>query len=130
VRRLLIDTHVLLWALTDPGRLPSTLRESLIDRRVELFVSAATAWEIATKHRLGRLPAAEPIVLAYEEHLMHLDAHELPVSSRHALAAGVLAWDHRDPFDRMLAAQSILESMPLATADTAFRGLAGVRTIW
>jgi len=127
---LLIDTHVLVWALTEPERLPSSLRDSLMDRRVALFVSAATAWEIATKHRLGRLPAADPIVLAYEEHLDHLDARELPVSSRHALAAGALEWDHRDPFDRMLAAQSLLESLPLATADTAFKGLAGVRTTW
>ena len=69
-------------------------------------------------------------MLAYEENLAHFGADELPVTARHALAAGSLAWDHRDPFDRMLAAQSILESIPLVSADAAFSGLAGLRTVW
>lgn len=130
MRRLLLDTHALLWALTEPARLPRTLRNTVQNRGTALLVSAATAWEIATKYRLGRLPAAEPLVLAYEENLVHLGAEELPVTARHALAAGSLAWEHRDPFDRMLAAQSILESVPLVSMDTAFTGLAGLRTVW
>jgi PIN domain nuclease of toxin-antitoxin system len=130
VHRLLLDTHALLWALTEPARLPRTLRKTLQNRDTALLVSAATAWEIATKCRLGRLPAAEPLVLAYEENLAHLGAEELPVTARHALAAGSLAWEHRDPFDRMLAAQSILESVPLVSMDTAFSGLGGLRTVW
>jgi PIN domain nuclease of toxin-antitoxin system len=90
------------------------------DASVELLVSASSAWEIATKHRLGKLPDATPIVLSYARNLDRLGAHELPISSRHALAAGDLAWDHRDPFDRILAAQSILDGLPLVTSDAAF----------
>ena len=128
--RLLLDTHVLLWAWRDPARLSTTARELIEDASVELLVSASSAWEIATKHRLGKLPDAAPIVLSYDRYLDHLGAHELPISSRHALAAGDLAWDHRDPFDRILAAQSILDGLPFVTSDTVFASLGGLHRIW
>ena len=128
--RLLLDTHVLLWAWRDPARLSTTARELIEDASVELLVSASSAWEIATKHRLGTLPDAAPIVLSYERNLDQLGAHELPISSRHALAAGDLAWDHRDPFDRILAAQSILDGLPLVTSDAAFTSLGGLHRVW
>lgn len=95
-----------------------------------MFVSAASAWEIATKHRLGKLPGAEPIVTGYAAHLTTLRAHELPVTSRHALAAGLFAVAHRDPFDRMLAAQAIAESVPLLTADPALALFPGLVIRW
>lgn len=69
-------------------------------------------------------------VLGYTEHLARLDAHELSVSSRHALDAGLLNWEHRDPFDRMLAAQAMVESASLVTADKVFAQLPGVRILW
>jgi PIN domain nuclease of toxin-antitoxin system len=128
--RLLLDTHVLLWAWRDPARLSTTARELIEDASVELLVSAASAWEIATKHRLGKLPDASPIVLSYTRNLDRLGAHELPISSRHALAAGDLGWEHRDPFDRMLAAQSILDGLPLVTSDAAFGSLGGLHRVW
>lgn len=127
--RLLLDTHVLLWALRDPARLSAEASALIREPSNELVVSAATAWEIATKHRIGKLPDAAPILLAYSEYLDRLGAVELEITARHALVAGQLDWDHRDPFDRILAAQSMLESLVLVTADAIFQSLSGVRTI-
>ena len=128
--RLLLDTHVLLWAWRDPPRLSRTAREVIEDASVELLVSAASAWEIATKSRLGKLLDAEALVLSYPQNLYLLGAHEVPITSRHALTAGGLTWDHRDPFDRILAAQSILEGLPLVTSDAAFATLPGLHCVW
>lgn len=128
--RVLLDTHALLWALRDPESLSSAAGSLLTDPATELLVSAATPWEIATKHRIGTLPDAEPLLLGYAGHLSRLGARELPITSRHALAAGSLTWTHRDPFDRVLAAQSILEDVPLVSRDAAFSTLAGLRVLW
>lgn len=128
--KVLLDTHALLWFITDATRLSPTARATLDDPGTTLVVSAASAWEIATKHRIGRLPAAEPVVDAYPEHLARIRAEELPVSTRHALLGGGMAWDHQDPFDRLIGAQAITESLPLVTRDPAFDGLAGVRVLW
>lgn len=129
-RRLMLDTHVLLWALTEPARLSGQIRDLAADRRTELFVSAASAWEIATKQRLGKLPQAEVLVRAYRQHLARLEVESIPVTDEHSLLAGSMEWDHRDPFDRMIAAQCMAASLPLATADEAFQTLAGVRVLW
>lgn len=126
----LLDTHAVLWALTDPARLGSDAREVLTDRSVPIVVSSVSAWELSTKQRLGKLPQADAILGAYSRHLDRLGATRLPISEEHALLAGRLDWDHRDPFDRMLAAQTIIHSMTLITGDAAFAGLAGVRTLW
>lgn len=128
--RLLLDTHALLWAIAEPARLSDSARSAVQDRGNDIWVSAASAWELATKYRLGKLPQAQVLVLAYPEHLERLDAHELAVTSRHALDAGHLSWGHRDPFDRMLAAQAMLESASLVTADPVFAQVAGVRVLW
>jgi len=128
--RVLLDTHVLLWALRDPDSLSPAATALLADPATELLVSAATAWEIATKHRIGKLPDAEPLLLGYEGHLSRLGARELPIASRHALAAGSLEWAHRDPFDRVIAAQSILEGVPLVSRDAAFVSLPSLRVLW
>ncbi|MBK8074522.1 MAG: type II toxin-antitoxin system VapC family toxin [Kineosporiaceae bacterium] len=117
---VLLDTHALLWALTDPSRLGSAARAVIEDSATRLVVSAATAWELSTKHRLGRLPQADPLLAAYSRHVSRLGAQELPVTSEHALLAGALDWAHRDPFDRMLAAQCLLESLSLVSCDSAF----------
>lgn len=128
--RLLLDTHALLWAVGDPGRLSQVARTLIEDRRNDLFVSAASAWELATKLRLGKLPDAADLVDDWSATIERLVARELPISAAHARYAGSLAWDHRDPFDRMLAAQSILESLPLVSIDPAFATLPGVRVRW
>jgi len=128
--QLLIDTHVLLWMLTAPDRLSTTIRPILSDRRTQLMVSAASALEIATKQRLGKLPQADALVRGYSRHLARLGVSTLAISSEHALHAGGLDWAHRDPFDRILAAQSMIEALPLVSADAAFASLNGIRVLW
>lgn len=126
----LLDTHALLWALTAPDQLGPHARSVIEDPATSLLVSAASAWELSTKHRLGRLPQADPILATYARHLARLDVREVPITSEHALLAGHLDWEHRDPFDRMLAAQCVAESLTLITRDAAFGGLSTVRTLW
>jgi PIN domain nuclease of toxin-antitoxin system len=128
--KLLLDTHVLLWALGRPDRLSTRSRDLIEDPANELLVSAASAFELSTKHRLGKLPQAGALLLAYPETLAQLGANELAMLGRHAIVAGRLEWEHRDPFDRMLAAQSILEGVPLVSSDSEFRALSGVHVIW
>lgn len=120
MRRVLLDTHVLLWALMQPDRLSDPVRRWLLDPATNVLVSSASAWEIATKHRLGKLPDAGDVVIGYVDHLAQLGAEELPITASHALTAGALRVDHQDPFDRMLAAQALHEGVPIATSDLAF----------
>ncbi|MFC7485677.1 type II toxin-antitoxin system VapC family toxin [Knoellia sp. CPCC 206453] len=128
--KVLLDTHALLWALTNPARLGGASREALSDRATDVWVSAASAWEIATKQRLGKLPGVEAITAGWSHHLRDLGARELPISSEHALLSGQLNWDHRDRFDRMLAAQSLVESMTLVSRDPQFGRAPGVAILW
>lgn len=126
----LLDTHALLWALTEPASLGAQANHIIADADQRLVVSAATAWEISTKQRLGRLPQADGIVSTYTRNIERLGASELQITAEHALLAGRLDWDHRDPFDRMLAAQAMTESLTLITKDAAFATLPGIRTLW
>jgi PIN domain nuclease of toxin-antitoxin system len=118
--RLLLDTHAFLWAVADAGRLSARARELISDESNELIVSAASAWELATKYRLGKLPAAEGLLDGWDEVLRRLRAEAAPVEHAHALRAGGYRVAHRDPFDRLLAAHAELEDIPLVTADSAF----------
>lgn len=117
--RALLDTHIFLWAVLEPERLPFTIRSVIESPETELMVSTASAWEIATKYRLGKLDGAATIVKHYPMAIAGLRAEELPVSSAHALKAGGWNSPHRDPFDRMLAAQSHIENLPLVSVDQA-----------
>jgi PIN domain nuclease of toxin-antitoxin system len=117
---VLLDTHVVLWALMEPTRLSTPVRTVLSDRTTNVLVSAASAWEIATKHRLGKLPEASDVVGGFADHLRTFGADELAITSTHALAAGRFDIAHRDPFDRMLAAQSMITGVALVTSDPAF----------
>ncbi len=128
--RLLLDTHALVWTLTEPERLPAQLVERLADPSTEILVSAASAWECATKHRLGKLPGADGVLASFADHLATLGAVEVPITTADALLAGSMNWAHRDPFDRVLAAQSIRRSVPLVSRDPVFRDLPGVRVLW
>jgi len=127
--KYLLDTHALLWWWTDDSQLSATARACIQDETNIILISAASAWEIATKHRLGNLSQAGEAISRFNE-LVELDAFKhLPVSYLHALRAGGLTTDHRDPFDRMLAAQSELEGVPLITCDSAFKAFR-VQTVW
>ena len=120
ITSVLLDTHVVLWALMEPERLSSKARRTIEAMETELWISAASAWELAIKFRAGKLPEAGAAVTGYEEHLRRLGATELPISSKDALQAGLFTHQHRDPFDSMLAAQSMIRQLPLITQDEAF----------
>ena len=118
--RVLLDTHVLLWLLLEPTKLSKRVRSLLSDTGTDVLVSSATAWEIATKHRLGKLEHAAEVVQGYSDHLRTALATELSISSAHALLAGSFKNAPKDPFDRLLASQSTLEGIPLVSNDRAF----------
>ena len=127
--KLLLDTHVLLWALLEPAKLSPSLRDLLEDSRHELWVSAASAWEIATKWRIGRLDHAEAVVKNYRQAINGLGAKDLPISAEVARQAGLFVVDHRDPFDRLLAAQAMAENLILASNDGAFDQFEGLKRL-
>jgi PIN domain nuclease of toxin-antitoxin system len=127
--KLLLDTHVLLWALLEPQKLSPELRNSLEDSDNTLVVSAVSAWEIATKWRLGKLPHARSVVENYAMALHRLAAVDLPISGAVARQAGLWDVPHRDPFDRLLAAQALADDLILASSDPAFAQFEGVVTL-
>jgi PIN domain nuclease of toxin-antitoxin system len=127
---LLLDTHAYVWAVSAPDRLSPAARRAIEDRRRTVLVSAATAWEMAIKHRAGRWPEAAVLLRQHDELCRQLAAEQLPVTSRHAITAGGLSWQHPDPFDRVLAAQAIDAGATLVTRDAVFSELAGLATLW
>lgn len=118
--RILVDTHTWLWMLTSPERIPTQTREQVGDQRNQVLVSAATAWEIAIKHALGKLPLPEPPLSFVPSRMEASGCDALAVEHRHALEVGVLPQHHRDPFDRLLIAQSRLLGVPLCSGDPLF----------
>jgi PIN domain nuclease of toxin-antitoxin system len=116
----LLDTHVLLWWLFDDPQLDANCRKIVRDPNHRIIVSSVSAWEIATKYRIGKLPEAKQIVEEYSQILQQAKFIELGINSAHALRAGSLPISHRDPFDRMLMAQAELENLPIITYDRAF----------
>ena len=128
--RVLLDTQAFLWAITAPERLSRRARQAIEDEDNEVLVSVATVWEIAIKASLGRL---EPDVAEIERSLpddMERHAFQpLPVQMRHALRVATLPPVHRDPFDRLLVAQAIVEDLHLVTADREL-GAYGVKVVW
>ena len=124
MRSVLLDTHAFLWWLTDDSALGPAAREVIGEPRNQIFVSAATTWEIAIKRQLGKVTAPADIEAAVEEKGLA----KLPISLFHGQQAGSLPLHHRDPFDRMLIAQSQAEGLELMTIDPVFRQY-GVRLI-
>jgi PIN domain nuclease of toxin-antitoxin system len=125
----LLDTHVLLWWLFDDRRLSARARAVLRDPSQRVLVSSASAWEISTKHRLGRLDSAAPLLGDFSGWLEKARFGELPITSSHAIRAGDWDVDHRDPFDRMLAAQSLIEGLRLVSRDKVFVDF-GLDVLW
>ncbi|HMR49155.1 MAG TPA: type II toxin-antitoxin system VapC family toxin [Arachnia sp.] len=126
----LLDTQALIWLLSEPDRLSAAAMKITRDPSNLLYVSAASAWEIATKHRLGKLPQADAIIGGYDRHLRRADIETIEISNEHALLSGQLDWAHRDPFDRMIVATAMIEGLPLISADHEFRNLNGITLIW
>lgn len=127
--RVLLDTHALLWAVFRTDLLSPRARHLIQPQRNEIFVSAASAWEIATKHRLGKLPKAQALVDDFVPAIQSAGYVALPITLEHALRAGRFTADHKDPFDRMIAAQAIHEDMTLVSNDAQL-DIFGVRREW
>jgi PIN domain nuclease of toxin-antitoxin system len=127
--RLLLDTHALIWALAGSSKLSGTAHDAIASRDNEILVSAASAMEVTTKFRLGKLPEAEALARAFEAALAAADYVGLPVSVAHAAHAGRLAIGHKDPFDRLLIAQALIERVPLISNEKLFDTF-GVERIW
>jgi PIN domain nuclease of toxin-antitoxin system len=125
--QLLLDTHALLWFVGGDSRLVEIARSLIADEANEIYVSVASVWEMAIKHRLGKLQLGESIDAFLARELRKYDV--LPISVAHAVKTAALDLHHRDPFDRLLAAQSLSEDLPLVSADPVFDGY-GVRRIW
>jgi PIN domain nuclease of toxin-antitoxin system len=130
VTNLLLDTHAYVWALTDPNRLSDRARSAIEAPSNVVFVSAATAWEMAIKYRAGKWPEAEILLAQHEDLTSRLGAQLLGISAADAIRAGNLDWEHADPFDRMLAAQSLRHHAALITRDVAFGDLRGLTILW
>lgn len=114
---VLLDTKALLWLVADPSRLGQEVADRLHDPETRLMVSAASAWEVSTKTRSGRLPGGEALVSSWHESLAALQAEQIAIEPEDALLAGALEWAHRDPFDRMIIAQARRRHMVVATSD-------------
>jgi len=127
--RYLLDTHTLVWWLTDDGHLSHPARAALGDGDNEVIVSAVSAFELTTKHRLGKWPEAGLISTDFVKYVMAERFTLLAIETSHALYAGQLVAEHKDPFDRLLAAQAILEDLIIVSTDTAFDTF-GVQRLW
>ena len=127
--KLLLDTHAVVWWWLDDPRLPVASRRAISTATNTVYVSAVSAWEVATKNRVGKWPDVEAIVDEFSSLLRRSRFVPLPITVEHARAAGTLAGAHRDPFDRMLIAQSKAEQATLVSRDAGFRDH-GVDLIW
>ncbi len=127
--RLLLDTHTLLWWSAVSGRLSQPARQAIGDEANNVLVSAASAWEIATKFRLGKLPDAAAIALNLPGVIVDQGFEELPITVDDAARAGSLPGPHRDPFDRILIAQALAGNLVLISSESLFDRY-GVRRLW
>lgn len=127
--RLLLDTHALLWWHADDPRLPDSARQLIQAPGTQVLVSAASAWEIATKARIGKLHGVHRLLAEFDGLIEADQFTHLPIRHDHARLAGSFDDAHRDPFDRMLAAQSLIEDAVLLSNDIALQGFGG-RIAW
>ena len=126
---LLLDTHTLLWWLLQPSRLSAQARKFVANRQNDIWVSAATGWEVLTKQRIGKLPSIGGLAANLFREIQEEGFQPLSITFAHACLAGSFTQAHRDPFDRVLAAQSLLENLRLVSADAAFDQF-GIERVW
>ncbi len=128
--KLLLDTHTFIWWATgDTRRLSAKAKKAIGARTAHIFVSAISAYEMAYKHRIGDLPKVGSLLMRLDDDLVERGFFDLPVSLEHGRRAGELADDDGDPFDRLLAAQSIVENMPIVSNDEKLSAL-GAKRVW
>lgn len=127
--RFLLDSHALIWWFAEDARLSRSARQAISAADNDVFVSAASAWEIVTKHRLGKLKQVELLARQFLSTIRSEGLTDLPISVAHGALAGNLPGPHKDPFDRMLIAQALIENLVLISNETAFDAF-GVRRIW
>lgn len=126
---LLLDTHAVVWWFAGNQRLSTRARRAIENPSNNTFVSAASAFEIAIKFHLGKMPSVAALVNDFRNRIAGDGFNELPITLRHALRAGSLPGPHRDPFDRMLIAQAISDDLVLVSNETAFDRY-GVQRLW
>ena len=127
--RVLLDTHTLLWWMDDNASLSATARRVIADEANEIVVSAASAWEIATKYRLGKLPEAGAVAMDVAGCIAAEGFEALSISVADAERAGRLPVHHRDPFDRLLIAQALRHDLSIVSVDAEFDRY-GVNRLW
>lgn len=127
--RLLLDTHTFIWWMTNDRALPASTRGIIADEDNEIFLSAATAWEMAIKHKIGKLPIVAGFIADVPGAMEAEGFIELPVSVVHGQLAGALDGHHKDPFDRMLISQALCEDLTLISNETRFDAY-GVTRLW
>ncbi len=127
--RVLLDTHTLLWLVTDDPRLSDAARNTFLDTNNELLCSAVVGFEIAVKHSLGKLELAEPPRTFIDNRIRNNALTPFPVTIAHAVRVADLPYHHRDPFDRLLIAQALEEDIPLLSADEILSTY-GIRRLW
>jgi PIN domain nuclease of toxin-antitoxin system len=125
---ILLDTHTLLWLVSTPDQVSAAARDEIADSAREVMVSAVSAWEIAIKTRLGRLDG-EPLLSTWPDIMAAMTVTEVPIEAADAILAGRLAWNHRDPFDRMIVAQAARRGLTIATRDADILGAALTPTL-
>ena len=125
----LFDTHALIWWFSDDSLLPPTVREIIADTDNTQLVSAASAWELAIKYRLGKLRKVADLVSDFSGRIEREGFQLLPISAEHGIRAGMLPGMHKDPFDRMLIAQAQAENVPIISNEMVFENY-GVRRLW
>jgi PIN domain nuclease of toxin-antitoxin system len=126
----LLDTHSFLWAIKEPHRLGSAARAVIEDPDTRLYLSSASAYELTYKSYLGKLPDYSFVVDNYVGFAHELGVIDLPITLGHAYQAGSMSWEHRDPFDRILAAQAALENLAFITNDSVFASLGWHDLVW
>ena len=114
---VLLDTHTLLWLVSTPSDVDASALAVISDPNTSVWVTAASAWEIAIKTRLGRLDG-EALLSSWSDIIADMSTAELPIDSADAILAGRLPWDHKDPFDRVIVAQALRRNLTIATRDT------------
>lgn len=126
--QVLLDTHTLVWWLEGREQLSAKAREIIEDAETTIFVSAASAWELAIKSQIGKFKSPQ-LVRGFEREIQNEGFVELPISIEHALCAGGLDSPHKDPFDRILVAQAQVEKIPIVSNDRALDGFS-IRRLW